>query len=61
MRGRGDLMLAEPFQRIPTVPQPLWPLVQEKEVVAAVLANKMPMASCRQNYYAGLMLHNLSP
>jgi HD-like signal output (HDOD) protein len=54
-------MLAEPFQLIPTVPQPLWPLVQEKEVVAAVLANKMPMASCRQNYYAGLMLHNLSP
>jgi hypothetical protein len=59
--GVWDLLVAEPFQLIPTVPQPLWHLVKEKEVVEAVLANKMPMASCQQNYYAGPMLHNLSP
>ena len=52
-----DAIVAEPFRRIPVVSQPLWPLVKEQDIVAAVLANQMPIASCRHNYYPGTMLH----
>jgi hypothetical protein len=54
-----DHIVAEPFRLIHTVSQPLWPLVKEKDVVEAVLANRLPIASCRQNYYPGVMLKNL--
>jgi hypothetical protein len=50
-----DQIVAEPFRLIPTVLQPLWHLVREKEVVEAVLANNCPIASCRRNYYGGLV------
>jgi hypothetical protein len=56
-----DRIVAEPFRRIPAVSQPLWPLVKEKDVVAAVLAYQMPIASCRQNYFPGIMRPPLSP
>jgi hypothetical protein len=55
-----DGIVAEPFRLIRTVSQPLWPLVKEKAVVEAVLANRLPIASCRQNYYPGVMLKHLS-
>jgi hypothetical protein len=54
-----DDIVATPFRLIHTVSQPLWPLVQEKDRVEAVLANRFPIASCRQNYYPGLLLKNL--
>ena len=46
-----DQIVAEPFRLMPTVAQPLWPLVKDKEILAAVLACCMPIASCRENYY----------
>jgi hypothetical protein len=33
---------------MPTVTQPLWPLVKDKEILEAVLACHMPIASCRK-------------
>ena len=56
---RWDDIVAEPFRLIQTVSQPLWHLVKEKDVVEAALANRLPIASCRQNYYPGVMLKNL--
>jgi hypothetical protein len=47
-----DQIVAEPFQLMPTVAQPLWPLVKDKAILEAVLACHIPIASCRQNYYA---------
>jgi hypothetical protein len=49
--GYGIVIVAEPFRLMPTVAQPLWPLVKDKEILAAVLACHMPIASCRENYY----------
>jgi hypothetical protein len=46
-----DQIVAEPFRLIPTVAQPLWPLVKDKELLEAVFACHMPIASCRENYY----------
>ena len=56
-----DHLVAEPFRRIPAVAQPLWPLVQEQSIVEAVLAQKIPIASCRHHYYPGLMHPSLMP
>jgi uncharacterized protein len=46
-----DRCIAGPFRLIATVPQPLWPFVREKEAVEAALAGRVPIASCRENYY----------
>ena len=46
-----DGVVSEPFRLIPTVPQPLWPLVKEAREVQSVLANGSPIASCRLNYF----------
>jgi len=46
-----DQIVAEPFRLMPAVAQPLWPLIKDKEILAAVLACHMPIASCRENYY----------
>ena len=46
-----DQIVAEPFRLMPTVAQPLWPLVKDKEILEAVLACRMTIASCRENYY----------
>ena len=46
-----DQIVAEPFRLMLTVAQPLWPLVKDKEVLDAVLKCRMPIASCRENYY----------
>jgi hypothetical protein len=56
---RWDQIVAEPFRLIQTVSQPLWPLVKEKDVVEAVLTKRLPIASCRQNYYPGMLLKDL--
>ena len=56
-----DQIVAESFRLIPTVSQPLWPLVKEKDVIDAVLAKRMPIASCQQNYYPDPMFKNLRP
>ena len=48
---RWDQIVAEPFRLMPAVAQPLWPLIKDKEILAAVLACHMPIASCRENYY----------
>src|SRR5215471_13473416 len=46
-----DQIVAEPFRLMPTVAQPLWPLVKDKKTLEAVLACRMPIASCRDNYH----------
>lgn len=56
-----DQIVAESFRLIPTVSQPLWPLVKEKDVIDAVLANRIPIASCQQNYYPDPMFKNFRP
>jgi uncharacterized protein len=49
---RWDRIIADAFRQIPTVPQPLWPLVQTPDVIEAVLAGTLPIASCLENYHA---------
>jgi hypothetical protein len=43
---RWDEIVAEAFSHLRNVEQPLWELVQEKELVAQVLAGAMPIPSC---------------
>ena len=45
-----DRLVAEPFHLIPTVPQPLWPFLDEKAPVEAALSGATPIASVRKNY-----------
>jgi len=45
-----DGQVAAAFPLIPSVPQPMWPLVKEKQQVEAVIAGKSAIASCRLNY-----------
>jgi hypothetical protein len=45
-----DRIVAESFHLIPTVPQPLWPFLEEKEAVGAALSGSSPIASVRANY-----------
>jgi hypothetical protein len=45
-----DRIVAGPFRAIPTVPQPLWPMLDEKDAVEGVLAGTSPIASVRANY-----------
>jgi hypothetical protein len=33
--------------------------VKEHSIVEAVLVHKLPIASCRHNYYPGIMHHSL--
>lgn len=46
---RWDSIVREAFPLIAGQPQPLWPLVQEKEAVQAALAGETEIASCRMN------------
>ena len=45
-----DRIVAEPFRLIRHVSQPLWPFLDEKDTVEAVLAGTSPLASVRDNY-----------
>ena len=56
-----DQIVLEPFRLIPTVAQPLWSVVKEKNVIAEVLANKIPLAACRENHYPGPMFQHRQP
>lgn len=47
-----DRLIADPFRLIPTVSQPLWPFVKEKEAIEAALAGRTAIVSCQKNYYA---------
>jgi hypothetical protein len=51
--GRWDKIVAEAFSRLQNVEQPLWELVQEKELVAQVLAGAMPIPSCLLHRFDG--------
>ena len=55
---RWDGLIAVGFAALEAVAQPLWELVHEKEDVAAALAGKAPIRSCRDNLHrvAGLRL-----
>jgi hypothetical protein len=46
---RWDGIVGGAFPRIAAVPQPLWPLVTEKDAVSGALAGVDPIASCRVN------------
>jgi len=44
-----DGIVREAFPLIGTLPQPLWPLVEEKDAVQAALAGATEIASCKVN------------
>jgi len=44
-----DAVVGEAFPLIGTIPQPLWPLVAEKDAVQAALSGAGGIASCRLN------------
>ena len=44
-----DRIVAEPFSLIPSVPQPLWPFVDERDAVVQALARRAP-ASITRNF-----------
>jgi hypothetical protein len=46
---RWDTVVGEAFPLIRTIPQPLWPLVAEKDTVQAALSDKNTIASCKLN------------
>jgi len=48
---KWDQSVADPFLLIPTLLQPLWPLVKETAVIRSALAGETLIASCRKNYY----------
>lgn len=52
LADRWDAAIAESFERLLRVEQPLWDLVREKDEVRRALARGAPIASCRQNYFA---------
>jgi hypothetical protein len=45
-----DRIVAEPFRLIPSVPQPLWPFVENRGPVEAALAGRGPIASVKANH-----------
>jgi hypothetical protein len=47
-----DAIIGEAFPLIGTTPQPLWPLVAEKDAVQAALSGKSAIASCKLNLRA---------
>jgi len=44
-----DRLVAEPFALIPSVPQPLWPFLEERDAVQEALARRAP-ASITRNF-----------
>jgi hypothetical protein len=46
-----DAMVAAAFVLIPSVDQPLWPLVDQKADVEHILAGRQPIPSCLQHYW----------
>lgn len=46
-----DAAIADSFERLPRVAQPLWELVREKDELQRVTARGAPVASCRLNYF----------
>jgi hypothetical protein len=44
-----DSVVREGFPLIANIPQPLWPLVEEKEALSAALAGNAEIASCKVN------------
>jgi hypothetical protein len=45
-----DRVVAGPFRSIRSVPQPLWPFLEEREAVEAALSGRVPIASVRRNF-----------
>lgn len=48
--GEWDHTVAGPFALIPSVPQPLWPFLDERDAVEQALARRTPVASVRKNF-----------
>jgi len=45
-----DRLVAEPFRLIPSVPQPLWRFVENRDPVEAALGRRSPIASIKATY-----------
>jgi hypothetical protein len=45
-----DRRIAEPFRLLPSVPQPLWPFLDDREPVELALAGRAPIASVSRNF-----------
>jgi hypothetical protein len=48
--GEWDRLVAEPFSLIRSVPQPLWPFLEESEAVEDALSHRTPVASVSRNF-----------
>ena len=48
--GEWDRKVAEPFALIKSVPQPLWPFLDERDAVEQALARRTPVASVSKNF-----------
>jgi hypothetical protein len=46
-----DRLVAAAFPLVTTLPQPLWPLVRNKDAVEAVAAGRAPIPSCRLHFF----------
>ncbi len=46
-----DRLLAETFQLLPKLPQPLWPILRQQQEVRDVLDGRAPLASSRMHYH----------
>jgi hypothetical protein len=55
-----DRLVAEPFALIPSVPQPLWPFLEERDAVEEALARRRP-ASITRNFVDGAALLSTHP
>ena len=58
--GEWDRLVAEPFALIPSVPQPLWPFLEERDAVEQALACRAP-ASITRNFVDVAVLLSAHP
>ena len=59
--GEWDRLVAEPFSLIRSVPQPLWPFLEERDAVEDALSHRTPVASVRRNFVDVTALLSVHP
>jgi hypothetical protein len=61
MAAEWDRAVAGPFGLMPSVPQPLWPFLEEREAVEAALSGRAPIASISRNFVDATLLMSRHP
>lgn len=56
LSGTWDALVAAAFPSVVTVDQPLWHLVTEREAIARIVADRLPVPSCRVHALGDLTL-----